>query len=42
MCEAVLDVIERAVVPDLCGDGDSDTETGYNMYLFSLPLPLLL
>ncbi len=31
MCEAVLIVVERVAVPDLCGDGDSDTETGYNM-----------
>ncbi len=33
MREAVLDFVDRIAVPDPCGDGDSDTETGYNMYL---------
>ena len=35
--EAVVDVVERVAPPDPCSDCDSDTETGYNMWLVSVP-----
>ncbi len=41
MREAVVDVADRVAVSDPCGDGDSDVETGHNMYLVSLLMPLL-
>ncbi len=40
--EAVVDVVERVAATDPCSDGDSDTEIGYNMWLVSVPIPLLL